>query len=130
MRSQSLADAYVTARLREWGREFMLDSFDEPHEHTLLYLLIKFGGEIPRLEGGRAPEAVNEQAWQIERLVALMHTERPVEASVLRAYYGGRDRHRVERREAAELLAGCKIGVREYYTAHDRGFAWICGALH
>lgn len=129
MRSQSLADAYVTARLNAWGREFRLDLFDEPHEHTILWLLIKFGGEIPRLDGGPVPDSVDEEAWQIERLIALMHSERPIEASVMRAYYCGRGRHRVERREAAEQLAGVKIGVREYYSAHDRGFAWLCGAL-
>lgn len=129
MRSQSLADAYVTARLNAWGREFALERYDEPHEHTLLYLLVKFGGEIPRLEGGRAPESVNDEAWQIERLIAVMHSERPVEASVLRAYYGGRGRHKVERRSQAQELAACRIGEREYFAAHDRGFAWLCGAL-
>lgn len=129
MMAVSVAEAYLVARLNAWGREFALERFDEPHEHTLLYLLIKFGGEIPRLEGGRAPESVNEEAWQMERLVALMHTERPIEASVIRAYYGGHGRHKVERRQAAEMLAGMKITAQQYFAAHDRGFMWLCGAL-
>lgn len=124
-----ITSEYIRAMLEAWGWEFALYREDEPHEATLLYRLIQYGGEIPRLEGGRPPERVNEQAYAIEMIVAKMHQTRPVEASVMRAYYCGRGRHKFERREAAERLAGCKIGVREYFNAYLRALAYIEGAL-
>lgn len=129
MKTASMVEAYICARLDSWGREFALDKLYEPCAQTVLYLLIKFGGEIPHVEGGPAPEVVDEKAWQIERLIALMNTERPIEAAVMRAYYCGRGRHKVERRETAEMLAGVKLSTQAYFSAHDRGFAWLCGAL-
>lgn len=124
-----ITSTYVQTMLEAWGREFALCREDEPHEATLLYRLIQYGGEIPRLEGGRAPETVNEQAYAIELIVSKMHQSRPVEASVMRAWYCGRGRQKFERREMAEALSGCKIGASEYFAAYLRALAYVEGAL-
>lgn len=124
-----ITGVYIRDMLEVWGREFQLFSESEPHAETLLYKLVLYGGEIPRLEGGRPPERVNEQAYAIEVIVAKMHQTRPVESSVMRAYYCGRGRHKFERRETAEMLAGCKISEREYFAAYLRALAYIEGAI-
>lgn len=124
-----IASGYIQSMLETWGREFALCREDEPHEATLLYRLVQYGGEIPRLEGGRPPERVNEQAYAIELIVSKMHQTRPVEASVMRAWYCGRGRQKFERREQAEALAGCRIGTSEYFAAYLRALAYIEGAL-
>jgi len=119
----------IKQMLEVWGREFSLDSAQEPSEATLLYRLIEYGGEIPRLEGGRPPERINEQAYAIEQIVCEMYRTRPVEASVMRAWYCGRGRQKFERRETAEILSGRKIGPSEYFAAYLRALAYIEGAL-
>lgn len=120
---------WVTARLAAWGREFALNREWPSRGVSTLWVLMHFGGVSPRGQGGRAPVLVDPAAWEIERIVADMYLERRVEASVLRAYYGGSGRQKVERREQAEHLARTRIGVREYFHAHDRGVAWVMGAL-
>jgi hypothetical protein len=121
--------AYIRDMLEAWGREFQLFGESEPNAETLLYKFMLYGGEIPRLEGGRPPEHVNEQAYAIEVIVAKMHQTRPIEASVMRAWYCGRGRQKFERREQAQALAGCKISEREYFAAYLRALAYIEGAL-
>lgn len=120
---------YVEARLNAWGREFSLDRETEPHGITILWLLMTYGGEIPRREGGFKPEMVNEQAYQIEMIVAEMHKVQPVYASVLRAAYCSRGREKFERRSMAEMLAGMRIPERAYFEAKKAAVAWVTGAL-
>lgn len=124
-----IAGMYIRDMLETWGREFRLFGENEPHEETLLYKLVLYGGEIPRLEGGHPPEHVNEQAYAIEVIVAKMHRTRPIEASVMRAWYCGRGRQKFERREQAQALAGAKISEREYFAAYLRALAYVEGAL-
>lgn len=120
----------VEARLGAWGREFgFRGGHGEPSQVSSLWVLLKFGGVSPRGAGGRPPVHVDEAAWEIERIVVSMHRVRPVDASVLRAYYGGVGRQKVERRALAEQLAGTRIPARAYFVAHDRGVAWVAGAL-
>lgn len=130
-------EAWVTARLAAWGREFRIyvhddaasQSCGEPSQVSPLWVLLKFGGVSPRGAGGRPPVHIDESAWEVEQIVADMFRIRPVDASVLRAYYGGYGRQKIERRELAERLAGVRIPARAYFTAHDRGVAWVLGAL-
>ena len=125
----SAIETYIEGRLSAWGREFALNREVEPNEHTVLWLLIKYGGQIPRLEGGVAPESVNEQAYQIEMIIADMHKLYPVRASVMRAYYCGAGRHKFERREQASQLSGTRLSAQRYFSEHDAGVAWVMGAL-
>lgn len=120
---------YVHRRLEAWGREFALDRTFEPNGITILWLLIRFEGRIPRCEGGAPPLVVDEQAYQVERIVADMAISHPVHAAVLRAAYGGRGREKVERRELAERLARSRISVRAYFAAKAEAKAWVTGAL-
>ena len=130
-RQITATELYVERRLDAWGREFALDRTIEPNEITVLWLLVTYGGEIPRTEGGRKPDiVVDPEAWQVEQIVTDMRQHgRQVEAAVLRAYHGGRGRHKHERRECAELLAGCRITPARYFEAYARGVAWVSAAL-
>lgn len=120
---------YVRRRLEGWGREFALDRTFEPNGITLLWLLMRFGGQIPRGEGGARPLVVDEQAYQVERIVAEMALSHQIQAAVLRASYGGRGREKFERRELAERLARTHISVRAYFAAKAEAIAWVTGAL-
>lgn len=120
---------YVRRRLEGWGREFALDRTFEPNGITVLWLLMRFGGQIPHAEGGPRPLVVDEQAYQVERIVAEMALSHPIQAAVLRASYGGRGREKFERRELAERIAGTRISVRAYYAAKAEGMAWVAEKL-
>lgn len=120
---------YVRRRLDAWGHEFALDRTSEPNGITLLWLLMRFGGQIPHSEGGARPLVVDEQAYQVERIVAEMALSHPIQAAVLRASYGGRGREKFERRELAERLARTRISVRAYFAAKSEAIAWVTGAL-
>lgn len=123
-------EVYVEDRLKAWGREFALNREFEPNGHTVLWLLIKYGGEIPRLEGGPAPDSVDELAYQIERIIADMHKLYPLRAGVMRAYYCGSGRHKFERRQQAKELAGVgHLSAQRYFAEHDAGVAWVMGVL-
>lgn len=129
---------WVDARLAAWGREFRVWTRGPAGETCAgavwppvspLWVLLKFGGVSPRGTGGRPPVHVDEEAWVIERIVADMFRVRPVEACVLRAYYGGDGRQKVERRQLAERLSGVRLSAQAYFAARDRGVAWVMGAL-
>lgn len=120
---------YIRRRLEGWGREFALDRTFEPNGITILWLLMRFGGRIPHAEGGPRPLVIDEQAYQVERIVAEMALSHPVHAAVLRASYGGRGREKFERRELAERLARTSISVRAYFAAKASAIAWVTGAL-
>lgn len=120
---------YVQRRLEAWGNEFALDRTIEPNGITILWLLIRFGGQIPRRSGGTRPFSVDEQAYQVERIVSSMARSHPLYAAVLRASYGGRGREKVERLELAQRLSGQKISVRHYFALRSAAIAWVAGAL-
>jgi hypothetical protein len=126
----ALADAHVFRCLNQWGDEFRLAREFEPSGKNVLAILIEHKGEIPRREGGYRPEInISPMAWQIETIVTSIHRRRCEIAAVLRAYYCGSGRHRVERRMTAEAMCGQRISPRGYYLLHDAGVCWIIGAL-
>lgn len=99
--------AYVRARLEEWGREFALHRDCDYLGHcsrNLLQVLIEHRGEIPGRTQGYKPLQVDMLAQQIEGIVAGIGDERPDIACVLRAYFCGMGRRKVERYETALLL--------------------------
>lgn len=121
-------DMYVRRRLDAWGREFNLRQNDNPlgfRSKNMLATLIEHHGEMPERPTGYAPEVVPLPEWQIEELVRKVNAEGAHLAAVLRAYYGGSGRQRVERREAAEALMGRPVSVRSYYAYHDVAFGMI-----
>lgn len=120
----------VEGRLVAWGREFGFRAGASGYASVSpLWTFLRFGGVSPRGTGSPPPLHIDAAALEIERIVATMFATAPVEASVLRAYYGGVGRQKVERRALAERLAGVRIGARDYFHARERGAAWVMGAL-
>jgi hypothetical protein len=99
--------AYVRARLGEWGREFCFARDCEYLGHlskNLLQVLIEHHGEIPGRVQGFKPLEVSPMAHQIELIVSEIARDQPDMACVLRAYYCGTGRRKVERYETSLLL--------------------------
>lgn len=127
---------YVRARLEGWGREFALHR-DCEHlgyaSRNLLQVLIDHRGEMPPPNVGFKPLTVDEDALQVERIVSDIARDNTVLACVLRAYYCGRGRRKVERWETANLLAttaGHKpVSQRYFLTLVDVGEAMVSGVL-
>jgi hypothetical protein len=98
---------YVRQRLDEWGREFALHRDCDYLGHqskNMLQVLIEHKGEMPGKAQGYKPLEVDLAAQQIEDIVADIARDEPRLACVLRAYFCGRGRRKVERRETALLL--------------------------
>lgn len=98
---------YVRHRLDEWGREFALHRDCDYLGHqskNMLQVLIEHKGEMPGKAQGYKPLEVNLAAQQIEDIVADIARDEPRLACVLRAYYCGSGRRKVERYETALLL--------------------------
>lgn len=113
--------AYVRSRLDGWGREFALHRDCEYLGHAsknMLQVLIDHRGELPPRNTGYKPLEVDRQALEVEDIVASISRKDRVIACVLRAYYCGSGRRRVERLDAANLLlrkAECReIGQRAF----------------
>lgn len=99
--------AYVRMRLDEWGREFCLARDCEYLGHqskNVLQVLIEHRGEMPPPNVGYKPLEVSMAAHQIELIVTDIARDQPDLACVLRAYYCGSGRRKVERYETAILL--------------------------
>lgn len=99
--------AYVSARLEEWGREFALHRDCEYLGHqsqNMLQVLIDHKGEMPARPTGFKPLEVSQPAHMIELIVSRIAREQVDIACVLRAYYCGSGRKKVERYETALLL--------------------------
>ena len=112
---------YVRARLEGWGREFALHRDCEYLGHAsrnMLQVLIDHRGEMPPPNVGFKPLTVDEDALQVERIVSDIARENTVLACVLRAYYCGRGRRKVERWETANLL----IANAGYPVVRQRAF--------
>ncbi len=127
---------YVRDRLDEWGQEFALCRDCEYLGHAsknMLQVLIDHKGEMPPANVGYKPLEVLETALVIERIVTDIARENRVLACVLRAYYCGSGRRKVERWETANLLiaytGGKVISQRHYLTLHDVAFAEVRGTL-
>jgi len=98
---------YVKQRLEQWGREFALHRDCDYLGHqskNMLQVLIDHKGEMPGKATGFKPLEVDLEAQQIEDIVADIARDQPRHACVLRAYYCGRGRKKVERFETALLL--------------------------
>lgn len=127
---------YVRRRLEHWGEEFALAKDCEYLGHqskNLLQVLIEHRGEMPGRSIGFKPLEVNAEAQQIEDLVTEIGRHAPAMAWVLRAYYCGQGRRKVERWETANmLLANAGLGTvsqPSYLDLARRGTERIHGML-
>lgn len=127
--------AYVRSRMEGWGDVFALHRDCEYLGHqsvNLLQVLIDHKGMPGRCVGFK-PLEVPLDALQVEQIVSEIAREQPGIACVLRAYYCGRGRRKIERWETANLMlayTGHKVvSQRHYLTMHDVGFAQVRGAL-
>lgn len=97
---------YVRRRLEHWGDEFALARDCEYlgyNSVNLLHVLMQHH-EMPGRTTGYKPLEVNVEAQQIEDIVTEIGRHAPAIAWVLRAYYCGRGRRKVERFETANML--------------------------
>lgn len=127
---------YVRARLEGWGREFALHrdlEFLGYSSRNMLQVLIDHKGEMPPPNVGFKPLEVDNDALQVEQIVCDIARDNTVLACVLRAYYCGRGRKKVERWETANMLiaaAGFQpVSQRYFLTLVDVGEAMVSGVL-
>lgn len=127
---------YTRRRLDHWGDVFSLQRDLDYLGHAsknMLQVLIEHKGEMPGRVQGFKPMEVDDIAMQVEDVVADIGRTSIAIASVLRAYYCGSGRRKVERWETANLLlANCgerPISVRHYQTLHELGFQRVQGRL-
>ena len=127
---------YVRNELDHWGQEFALCRDFEYLGHaskSMLQVLIDHRGEMPPPNVGYKPLETDIRAQLIEDIVADIARDQVIIACVLRAYYCGSGRRKVERWETANLLiatAGQKpVSQRNYLTIHDLGVAQVRGVL-
>lgn len=125
-------DLYVRARLDAWGREFALHRDGEILGHRskdMLQVLIEHKGEMPPRTTGYKPLTIPPLEMQTEDVVRGVHSDAPLLAHVLRAYYCGSGRQAFERREIAEQLSGMRLPKQRYFQLHDMGFQRVAGVL-
>ena len=127
---------YVRNELDHWGQEFALWRDFEYLGHAsknMLQVLIDHRGEMPPPNVGYKPLETDMRAQLIEDIVADIARDQVIIACVLRAYYCGSGRRKVERWETANLLiatAGHKtVSQRHYLTLCDLGVAMVRGVL-
>jgi hypothetical protein len=129
---------YVRQRLDEWGREFALHRDCDYLGHqskNMLQVLIEHKGEMPGKAQGYKPLEVDLMALQVERIVSDIARDDRRMACVLRAYYCGSGRRKVERYETAlNLIANALPGaalptLRQYMAIVEDGRNVIRGAL-
>lgn len=127
---------YVAARLEGWGREFALHRDFEYLGHArknMLQVLIDHRGEMPPPNVGFKPLEVDREAQEIEDIIADVARDQLEIAIVLRAWYCGMGRRRVERMETANLLLAVAgrplVRLRQYETLQRLGVQTVRGAL-
>ena len=127
---------YTRRRLDHWGQVFALHLDMDYLGHAsknMLQVLIEHKGEMPGRMQGYKPLEVDDMAMQVEDLVADVARSNVSMAAVLRAYYCGTGRRKVERWETANLLmANCgarPVSVRQYLSLHEMGFQRVQGRL-
>lgn len=99
--------AYVRGELEHWGDEFALHrdcDYLGHHSKNMLAVLIEHEGEMPGRIQGYKPMETDSRAQRIEDIVAHVWRTHPEMSIVLRAYYCGKGRRKVERWETANLL--------------------------
>jgi hypothetical protein len=127
--------AMVAGMLDHWGREFALSRDCEYLGHqskNLLQVLIEHRGMPPRTTGYK-PLETDMRAQCIEDLVTDIARSNVTMACVLRGYYCGSGRRKVERWETANLLvtnAGQPmLHVKAYLDYVKRGEDRVRGML-
>jgi len=127
---------YVRAELDHWGNEFALHRDCEYLGHqskNLLAVLIEHEGEMPGRVQGFKPLETDMRAQKIEDIVTHIARSNVEMAIVLRAYFCGMGRKKVERWETCNLLlANIKARVmtqRAYLEMARRGEDRVRGLL-
>ncbi|WP_288496680.1 hypothetical protein [uncultured Stenotrophomonas sp.] len=127
---------FVRAELDHWGREFALHrdcDYLGHHSKNLLSVLIEHKGDMPAKTQGYKPLESDSRAQRIEDLVAEIARTNAGMACVLRAYYCGIGRKKVERYETCLLLltnlGEPPVTVRGYLEMVRRGEDRIYGML-
>jgi hypothetical protein len=127
---------YVRRRLDAWGDEYALHRDCEYLGYaskSRMQILFEHGGEMPPRPTGFKPVEINLEAQQIEDIVAEIGRHNHVMAIVLRAYYCGQGRRKVERWETANLLlANAKqrmLSQDSYMDVARRGEDRVYGLL-
>lgn len=128
--------AYVRAELEHWGREFALHrDFDYlgHQSKNMLQVLIEHRGEMPPPNIGYKPLETDSRAQRVEDIVADIARANGAMACVLRAFFCGMGRRKVERYETALLLlASCSLPMmsqRGYLELARRGEDRVYGVL-
>ncbi len=128
--------AYVRAELDHWGREFALHRDFEYLGHqskNMLQVLIEHRGEMPPPNVGYKPLETDSRSQRIEDIVADIARRNTAMACVLRAYYCGMGRRKIERYETAQMLlanAGQPMmTARAYLEMVRRGEDRVYGVL-
>lgn len=129
---------YVKMRLQGWGDEFALHRDCEYLGHqskNILQVLIDHKGEMPGRAVGFKPLEIPLDALEIEGVIGEIARDQPIHACVMRAYYCGSGRRKVERYEIAKGLIARVVGasrhmsVRAYMGLHEDGVLMVRGAL-
>jgi len=127
---------YVRRRLEHWGDVFALAKDCEYLGHqsrNILQVLIEHRGEMPARAIGFKPLEVDAEAQQIEDIVFEIARHAPAIGWILRAYYCGQGRRKVERWETANLLlanAGLPmVSQPSYVDMARRGTERVHGML-
>lgn len=136
MTSLDTFSPYVRRRLELWGDYFALHRDCEYLGHcsrNLLQVLIDHRGEMPGRAIGYKPLEVDAEAQQIEDIVTEIAKHAPAIGWVMRAYYCGQGRRKVERWETANLLlanAGHSVVTQpSYMDMVRRGTERVHGML-
>lgn len=127
---------YVRAELEHWGREFALHRDYDYLGHVsknMLQILIEHRGEMPPPNVGYKPLEIDLRAQRIEDIVAEIARSNLPMACVLRAYYCGMGRRKVERYETAQMLLANSgercMHVKAYLELAKRGEDRVYGVL-
>lgn len=127
---------YVRRELEHWGMEFALWRDFEYLGYcrkSLLQVLIDHRGEMPPPNVGYRPLETDVRAQRIEDIVTDIGRDQRAIACVMRAYYCGSGRRKVERLETANILlanAGEKVvRLRQYMALRELGEQTVRGAL-
>ncbi|WP_313398162.1 hypothetical protein [Stenotrophomonas sp.] len=99
--------ATVRADLDHWGVEFALHRDCEYLGHfskNMIQVLIDHRGDMPGRAQGYKPLETDARAQRIEDVVTIIWRSNPEMAVVLRAYFCGRGRKKIERWETCNML--------------------------
>ncbi|WP_349998124.1 hypothetical protein [Stenotrophomonas lacuserhaii] len=129
--------AYVRAELEHWGREFALHrdlDYLGHHSKNVLQVLIEHKGDMPGRAQGYKPMDTDASAQRVEDMVADIARSNGAMACVLRAYYCGAGRKKVERYETCLMLLA-NLGlpsttVRAYLEMVRRGEDRLHGMMY